>query len=60
MPSSHEAVEWICERCKAVFGEYVNGCPKCWHGNNGMRSRVVAIPLDEVIDFIMQKAGERG
>lgn len=23
-------VIWACEGCQTVYGEYVNGCPKCW------------------------------
>ena len=27
--------KWICENpeCRAVFSEYINGCPKCYEGN---------------------------
>jgi hypothetical protein len=25
-----EILEWQCERCLAIYAEYVNGCPKCW------------------------------
>jgi predicted nucleic acid-binding Zn-ribbon protein len=28
-----EMTTWQCERCGAVYAEYVNGCPECWHGN---------------------------
>ena len=45
-------VGWQCETCGAVYDEYVNGCPKCWHGEDvvlgepEVRSgvRAVAIP----------------
>ena len=26
-------IRWQCETCGAVYAEYVNGCPKCWHGD---------------------------
>ena len=29
---SISACKWKCERCGAVFAEYVNGCPKCENG----------------------------
>jgi hypothetical protein len=27
---------WVCENpeCGAVYAEYTNGCPKCWHERN--------------------------
>jgi hypothetical protein len=25
-----EIVIWVCEGCNTVYGEYVNGCPRCW------------------------------
>jgi uncharacterized OB-fold protein len=45
-------VGWQCEMCGEVYAEYVNGCPKCWHGEDEIlgepevRSgvRAVAIP----------------
>lgn len=30
MNSPNEILEWQCERCRAIYAEYVNGCPKCW------------------------------
>lgn len=24
-------LEWQCQRCNAIYAEYVNGCPKCWN-----------------------------
>jgi hypothetical protein len=30
-----ELVMWQCETCGATYPEYVNGCPKCWHGESG-------------------------
>lgn len=54
-PSSEiNQVEWICENCKTVYAEYVNGCPKCWHQRNGTRAKVVAVPIAEAVDFIMR------
>ena len=43
---------WQCEKCGAVYDEYVNWCPKCWYGEDvvlgepEVRSgvRAVAIP----------------
>src|SRR4051812_9217780 len=25
-----EIVIWVCEGCNSIYGEYVNGCPRCW------------------------------
>lgn len=33
---------WVCENpeCGAVYAEYVNGCPECWHKRNELVSGV--------------------
>lgn len=41
---------WQCERCGEVYAEYVNGCPKCWHGDGSsvepeVRSKVVSVGI---------------
>lgn len=28
-----EYIIWACNNCQTVYGEYVNGCPKCWDEN---------------------------
>jgi hypothetical protein len=43
---------WQCETCGAVYPEYVNGCPKCWHGDGTIsepevRSAVRAVEIEE-------------
>ena len=48
-----QMVRWVCETCGAVFPEYVNGCPKCWHGDPPIfpepqvRSAVMAVEIKE-------------
>jgi hypothetical protein len=46
-------IAWICETCGAVYPEYVNGCPKCWHGDSNnpepnVLSGVRAVEISEV------------
>ena len=47
-------VKWQCETCGAVYAEYVNGCPKCWHGDPpanpepNVLSKVVAVEIAEI------------
>ena len=56
-------VAWQCEACGAVYPEYVNGCPKCWHGDPmtevppEVRSRVssVEIPDEGVNDAKVER-----
>jgi hypothetical protein len=45
---------WQCETCGAQYAEYVNGCPKCWHGDLDkgcithepeVRSKVVCVEI---------------
>lgn len=36
---------WVCEYCGAVYGEYVNDCPKCFMGEVGTASKVVLLVL---------------
>ena len=49
-------IKWQCETCGAVYEEYVNGCPKCWHGDPPtsqepeVRSKVVAVKIDHFDD----------
>lgn len=44
---------WQCEACGSVYPEYVNGCPKCWHGDPPtspepeIRSKVIAVEIIE-------------
>jgi uncharacterized OB-fold protein len=43
--------EWQCEKCGTVYAEYVNGCPKCWHGDGSLpepevRSAVRLVTID--------------
>ena len=35
-----EVLKWKCVTCNARYGEYVNGCPKCWEKDE-TRSKVV-------------------
>lgn len=44
-----EPMEWACERCLAVYGEYVNGCPKCW-SDGEIRAKVRLFTARELID----------
>lgn len=37
---------WQCVECGAVYAEYVNGCPKCWHKYQKI-SKVVAVSIQE-------------
>ena len=55
-------IAWQCETCGAVYPEYVNGCPKCWHGDPmtarqpEIRSAVHAV---EVIEYDPPPSGAK-
>ena len=36
---------WKCERCGAIYAEYVNGCPRCATGEVGGSASV--FPTDD-------------
>lgn len=42
---------WQCEyeSCRAVYAEYVNGCPKCYMGEVGTSSSVILVDVCEAI-----------
>jgi hypothetical protein len=52
---THEPMEWVCETCLTVYGEYVNGCPKCW-ANKETRSKVLLMRASELIERAVKAA----
>ena len=58
---------WVCSGCNTVYGEYVNGCPRCWdarltrsqninkYPNRKVESRECSIHLADVLMVIKKK-----
>lgn len=49
---------WQCETCGEIYAEYVNGCPKCWHGDSSrgcvthepqVRSKVTVVEIPDAL-----------
>ena len=45
--------KWICDGCKTVYAEYVNGCPKCWE--QGLTFSVRAVPAAQPVEATSQE-----
>jgi hypothetical protein len=41
---------WTCDGCGAVYGEYVNGCPKCWANGETLSAVTIKEIAFRVID----------
>lgn len=50
---------WICVGCKREYGEYVNGCTKCWDDDLSIDENRKKYPNRKVIRMIeyLQKYG---
>lgn len=39
---------WACENCKTIYGEYVNGCPRCWDNKLSRKDNLKKFPKRKI------------